>query len=715
MLIVFVILDTDDVLEQHIKLTRKSMEQSQRMTSTLSGSMAPKFNNRQCEYLADKLKVAIESAQESVLLKLLKDVETPSTSIDKAMVFEIFKLLYALAKEVECFIQACCKDAWIQAAVLLSNVEQHVLSVGFNLELCKLFFTARGEFEGLYKAEAENVQQQAALDTETLVNNLHDLKLFDETNFTSSQYQLAVSLLVRLGRARPAMDNANFPLPVGGLRIRPVLEKAFLIGRRRPPRLEGVATQQDSGAYYSSSVYYDFRVRYSSFLYKDYTSILRFESLPDEARRTKPVLYKTADFEDDALPYPQGTFYSYDEPINLPSPPARPPAPAPVLPPAPAPVLPPAPGSYHEPSLSAASSVSAGSSVHESSLSTSTGSGSSDELRLSTIAPGSYYESSCLPATMLEPSESSLSDLVFGRLIVKEILGKGTAGTVHKVMWLGAEFAMKTFYGSNNPDFNKEVSILSRLSHPNIISLLCSKSDKRRCSIVMELMDEDLFSLMHSRLEGGDQDSPFTMFGAVDIMLQVAEGMRYLHERRIVHRDLKSLNILVSRVKALELETEYVIAKVADFGLSRTKESSETYSNQTPNMGTTRWMAPEMMKIRNLVSESLESQAETSNNEPNLKFPYKSDVYSFAMVCYEILTGEVPFSSLRATENLKKKVLEGARPQLPLKCPKELKNLIERCWRPDESERPSFSEICEELRYIKFLLLRRASSFSHHL
>jgi serine/threonine protein kinase len=284
-------------------------------------------------------------------------------------------------------------------------------------------------------------------------------------------------------------------------------------------------------------------------------------------------------------------------------------------------------------------------------------------------------------------------------------------------VWMGGEFAMKTFYGPNNPDFDKEVLVLSGLCHPNIISLVCSRAEKRRCSIVMELMDGDLFSLMQSRLElmgsggelleapftvgSGDQvEAPFTVFEAVDIMLQVAEGMRYLHERRVVHRDLKSLNVLVKRVRTLDLEVGYVTAKVADFGLSKTKERSMTYSNQTPNMGTTRWMAPEMMMKH---GDELV--------EVGVKYPYKCDVYSFAMVCYEILTGEVPFSSLGNPGDVKKLVLDGGRPELPRECPKELKRMIKSCWSWDPSHRPCFNDICANLRYLKFLLLCRASPF----
>lgn len=108
----------------------------------------------------------------------------------------------------------------------------------------------------------------------------------------------------------------------------------------------------------------------------------------------------------------------------------------------------------------------------------------------------------------------------------------------------------------------------------------------------------DLFSFMQERLEEhGTGDPPFSILEAIHIMLQVAEGMFFLHEKNIVHRDLKSRNILVKQMKARRVGVKYVQAKVADFGLSRTKERSMTYSNQTQNQGTTRWMAPEMIKL----------------------------------------------------------------------------------------------------------------------
>ncbi|KAG0569169.1 hypothetical protein KC19_6G070600 [Ceratodon purpureus] len=301
-------------------------------------------------------------------------------------------------------------------------------------------------------------------------------------------------------------------------------------------------------------------------------------------------------------------------------------------------------------------------------------------------------------------SQSSLSEAVLSlRHGALHQLGKGASATVYGWTWLGAELVVKTFYGEDNEDFSKEVLVLKELSHLNIITFFCFAKGHSTCSIVMEKMDEDLHSLIQRRKESrGPNEPPFHLLEAMDIMLQIGGGMQYLHESRIAHRDLKSLNVLVKCVKAAsDWEIEYVRAKVADFGMSKTKLKSMTFSNQTPNMGTTRWIAPELIKLADAESKEEMSECETTVE----KYPLKCDIYSFAMVGYEILTGKIPFPNISNPKEVKRLVLKGERPQLPDRCPTRLKNLIKRCWSEDPQKRPAFGDICTELWHMKFCFI----------
>jgi serine/threonine protein kinase len=219
----------------------------------------------------------------------------------------------------------------------------------------------------------------------------------------------------------------------------------------------------------------------------------------------------------------------------------------------------------------------------------------------------------------------------------------------------------------------------------------------------MELMHEDLSTFLRKCLESkGSAHVPLSILAAVDLMLQVARGLKYLRSRGVVHRDVKPLNILVKSLSGapkLEYSEGYLNAKLADFGLSKTKNSSTRYSNQTSNVGTRRWMAPEVFTI---TKDKVDGD---SVQLPEIAYPFKADVYSFALVCYEILTGKEPFEDEKMTDLYKLVTLERARPELPKICPNRLVSLIRQCWDHDPLYRPDFPEICKELRYIKGLLL----------
>jgi serine/threonine protein kinase len=323
-------------------------------------------------------------------------------------------------------------------------------------------------------------------------------------------------------------------------------------------------------------------------------------------------------------------------------------------------------------------------------------------------------------------------------------IGSGTFGEVYETNWLGEQYAKKVFREANLESFKTESEILAGLCHPHVVRIVCwAKEEKQDYSLVMDLMREDLYHFLDPRpadtgsshSDAGFSDSSddnstgskdaddddvsasmaaaavpsstpeaavvplLSMTAAVDLMLQVARGLKYLHSKRIVHRDVKSKNILVkplTGVPELEYKEGYLSAKLADFGTSKTKLSSTRYTDPTKDIGTTLWMAPEVF--------SIDSGAVVPG--PQLPaYPFKADVYSFAILCYEILTRKRPFEGERM-DGLRQRIrVDRLRPELPERCPTRLASLIKRCWEHNPRERPDFPEICRQLTYIKGLLL----------
>jgi serine/threonine protein kinase len=290
-----------------------------------------------------------------------------------------------------------------------------------------------------------------------------------------------------------------------------------------------------------------------------------------------------------------------------------------------------------------------------------------------------------------------------------EFLGRGSSGIVWETKWLGQKHAKKVFENAKERSFKHESDVLAGLSHPHLLRIVGSSVNGRKklkYALVMELMQEDLSEFLKRT------EVPLSILTTLDLMLQVARGLKYLHSRRIVHRDLKSANILVASLTAApELKGSgelCLIAKLSDFGLSKTKNSSTRYSHQSLNAGTRRWMAPEVFEIP-------QDEIDNGSMEPPdpRAHPFKADVYSFAIVCSEILTKKEPFPHVQPGDLLKH-IRDGGRPELPDGCPRRLASLIKRCWELEPRSRPGFPEICRELRYIKGLLLTGSAILSQN-
>ncbi|KAF8207980.1 hypothetical protein K438DRAFT_1814757 [Mycena galopus ATCC 62051] len=156
----------------------------------------------------------------------------------------------------------------------------------------------------------------------------------------------------------------------------------------------------------------------------------------------------------------------------------------------------------------------------------------------------------------------------------------------------------------------------------------------------------------------------------LSLVLDIALGLDHLHALKLVHGDLKSINVLI---------TGSGRAVLADFGLSSVTDSNLLLSTSNVNAaGTMRWQAPELFR--------------GSDNS------FASDVYAFACVCYEIFTDTLPFHELSADIAVMWKVMHGERPQRSPSIPDEIWNLMQDCWKEDPQERLSAEQIVFRLR-----------------
>jgi hypothetical protein len=282
---------------------------------------------------------------------------------------------------------------------------------------------------------------------------------------------------------------------------------------------------------------------------------------------------------------------------------------------------------------------------------------------------------------IIEMVRSKLKDVTWGKR-----LGQGTYGVVNEVTWFQRKCAVKTLNLNE-----KEVITLSRCNHPHIVQLLWHWEEESEAYIMMERLPQNLerYIEVQAQKRGGQ---PFELHVAIDIMLQVAKAMQYLHRNKIVHRDLKTSNILVD-----DSTQGYVLVKLADFGLAKTYNRTQTVSTQTIG-GTTRYAAPEV----NLVDGAMIHGTNTQN------FLTKADVWSFAMVCSEILTGKIPFEDMDVKQSeIHDKISEpNFRPLLPNdSCFDYLRFCITSFWSHNQEKRPNFSTICQMLKLAKMLSL----------
>ena len=236
--------------------------------------------------------------------------------------------------------------------------------------------------------------------------------------------------------------------------------------------------------------------------------------------------------------------------------------------------------------------------------------------------------------------------------------------------------------------FLRESLILHKLNHPSIVKFyginLHSFDNPMTLSptILTEYCVNGSLKVLLDKERNNIPDSNWSPTKKYICLLGISDAMRYLHRGGIVHRDLKPENILI--------DNNYH-PKVCDFGLSKCFSESLQNSmrlSMTGQVGTPLYMAPELY------------ESDDDNYGPGV------DVYAFSILAYEIVTGQEPFSENGNPPRLidiLRNVPNGIRPEFPDDVQASMKELIEKCWSQNASDRPSFDYIFDKL----------SSDFSH--
>ena len=259
----------------------------------------------------------------------------------------------------------------------------------------------------------------------------------------------------------------------------------------------------------------------------------------------------------------------------------------------------------------------------------------------------------------------------YNELNFQRRIGKGSQGEVFSAKWRGSTFAVKKIdtrevSKDTIEEFCQEASMMKRLQHPALTLFMGVSMQTHNLCIVTEYAHKgSLFDIMRHE----QKSRALSWLRALQIAYDVAKGMMYLHSYTppILHRDLKSLNILVDKNWR---------GKIADFGMTRFSEDG-TYMSQC---GSPLWMSPEMIS--------------------NKKYNEKADVFSFGIVLWEIYTRKIPYRDLKMSANklVALVVRKRARPTIPPEMPKKYRNLMVACWAHHAADRPSFVQIVTKLK-----------------
>ena len=270
-------------------------------------------------------------------------------------------------------------------------------------------------------------------------------------------------------------------------------------------------------------------------------------------------------------------------------------------------------------------------------------------------------------------SSFQIDRIEYKRIKFHEQIGVGAFGAVHRVTFSGIfrnqykgykQAAAKSVFNLEE----KEIKIMSKLKHNNIVTLIGFSQTEVTNVILMEYATN---GSLHEYL--ADLSKPLSVDLQNKWYIESALAIQYLHSQNFLHRDIKPKNCL--------LFDDYLL-KLCDFGLARELEGSRTTSEEK---GTKRYMAQELIVL---------------NERGRAVYSKPADIYAYGMLVLEIYTRKPPFPGWEPLKVVFE-VGNGAQPSVPEDCPSYLADMMQQCWNMDPKERPTIEMIVETIQRVQ--------------
>ncbi|MQL97021.1 hypothetical protein Taro_029705 [Colocasia esculenta] len=293
------------------------------------------------------------------------------------------------------------------------------------------------------------------------------------------------------------------------------------------------------------------------------------------------------------------------------------------------------------------------------------------------------------------PREAWEIDL--SKLDLRYIIARGTYGTVYRANYDGEDVAVKILdWGADGvatdaetaalrASFQQEVAVWHKLDHPNVTKFVGASMGTSELRIPQTNSTINIHNSLPARaccvvveyLPGGtlkqflikNRRRKLAYKVVIQIALDLSRGLSYLHSKKIVHRDVKTENMLLDNHRTL---------KIADFGVARVE--AQNPQDMTGETGTLGYMAPEVLDGK----------------------PYNRscDVYSFGICLWEIYCCDMPYPDLSFAEVSSAVVRQNLRPEIPRCCPNSLASIMRKCWDANADKRLDMAEVVRLLESI---------------